>query len=207
MEHESGVTRRRGWNDFGRKDLFVQHGRRMHCQEVYEVGREGMSAGIGRVEEKGAIEGKGASRGYEALSREKKGSWEAAMELVRERCWVRRREAPVGVSCGVEGCRERKRWGWEERMEHVAGHWEKGERSGEGVDEVLLEWCVREGIVVEDGGRWVLTGLKTHEVQGKKAGARRGLRSQEEDIVKVEEVVGDGGNEVEDEEDAAFEVE
>ena len=188
MEHESGVTRRRGWNDFGRKDLFVQHARRMHFEEVEEVG---------------------AKAGYEALSREEKRKWEEKMEGVKERCWVRRREAPRDVGCSVVGCKERKKWGlWEERMEHVAGHWERGEGRGEGVDEGLLEWCVREGVVVDlaDEGRWVLKGLggEGGAGEGGRRVGRRGLRSGEGERVDVGQSIG---GEVEEEEDAAYEVE
>ena len=202
LDHESGLTKRRGWNDFGRKDLFVQHGRRMHLEEVWG----GAKAGV-----------------YEELSREEKRAWEEAMERVRLRCFVVRREAPVGVGCCVKGCKERKKWGWDERMEHVAGHWERGERREEGVDEGLLEWCVREGLVVEDGGRWVLRGMEGERVEsgvekGRRRVGRRGLRSEGEaerglegkDLLEGDIPAGAGAEvdeEEDEEEDAAYEEE
>jgi len=127
-------------NDFNRKDLFTQHVRRMHAP------------------------GPKATR----AERER---FEAGLEGVRQRCWVKRREMPERSECGF--CKSEEAGGrtvpfegpgaWEERMEHVGRHFEKGDAQKVvwREDVGLREWMVSEGLLERVGeGRFRLTGLK-----------------------------------------------
>ncbi|OBT88811.1 hypothetical protein VE02_03180 [Pseudogymnoascus sp. 03VT05] len=66
------------------------------------------------------------------------------------------------IYCPAPGCIEEWDWmgsvAWDERMEHVAKHWDavaKGEEEGGWTEEGggLLEWAIKEGAVREVGGR------------------------------------------------------
>ena len=161
IEHESGLTASRGYNDFNRKDLFTQHCRRMHRPESW------------------------GSKEYNQVSKAERGKFDEFMEEVRGRCWRKRREAPWWLKCGVGGCgkvfKDKSGEGeegkaWEERMEHVARHYELGDgKEEEGVDEGLREWAVEHGVVSEGG---VLVGLmgegeEGEEVEGVGRGGKR----------------------------------
>lgn len=131
-----------GFNEFNRKDLFTQHLRRMHAPARSAPAAE-------------------------------KGAFEASLEETRQRCWIKTREPPQASVCGYccDGDREMggmKSEGmfegpdsWDERMEHVGRHLERGHAGREWREDVgLREWMVREGLIVWDGegGRWVLGG-------------------------------------------------
>ena len=135
-------------NDFNRKDLFTQHVRRMHAPGP-------------------------------KMSRPERERWEAGLEDLRQRCWVKSRETPEKSECGFcgsDGAAGKKvvfegAGSWEERMEHVGRHFEKGEgtRLSWKEDVGLRDWMVSEGLLerVGDGsGRgsgsasFRLTGLK-----------------------------------------------
>lgn len=86
--------------------------------------------------------------------------FERELEIVRNRCWVRRREGPVHVQC--EGC-GRASGGWEEWVECLGGHVEKdGFKISVGeYGTALKDWAIREGVVGEtDNGRLALWGSK-----------------------------------------------
>ena len=116
-------------NDFNRKDLFTQHQRRMHCPW---------------------------SPSNRAPSAQQKEAFEHSLEAVRQRCWRQQRTPPDKSVCGFcdrvfEGPST-----WDERMEHVGKHLEKGDIE-EKEDEELREWALQEGIIAAVGhGRFVL---------------------------------------------------
>lgn len=141
----------RGHNDFNRKDLFTQHHRRMHLPWA----------------------GK-----WENASEGQKADFDADMEGVRERCWVVRRERPARSRCGVCSKVFEGTDSWEERMEHVGKHFERGEGAEVAEDEMLTAWAVEEGLVVDFGakGQW-LVGLEPHDLNQSARPARRGRRS------------------------------
>ncbi|KAI9879465.1 MAG: hypothetical protein M1830_008424 [Pleopsidium flavum] len=127
-------------NDFNRKDLFTQHVRRMHAPGPKATGAD----------------------------RER---FEAGLERVRQRCWVKRRETPEKSECGF--CKGEEAGGrtvpfegpgsWEERMEHVGRHFEKGDgqKVGWREDVGLREWMVTEGLLERVGEeKFRLVGLK-----------------------------------------------
>ena len=163
--HESGVTVSRGYNDFNRKDLFTQHCRRMHRPEEAWGRRE-----------------------YNQVGKRERMEFDGFMEGVRARCWRKRRGAPRWLRCGVGGCGrefgrrkgdggvEEEGRAWEERMEHVAWHYELGVGRGEeGVDEGLREWAVEEGVV---GGSGLLVGLEGEAIAEEVKGMGGNTRSR-----------------------------
>ena len=120
-------------NDFNRKDLFTQHCRRMHKPRSPSAG-----ASLAKDEE----------------------SFEASLEEVRQRCWTERRRPPQKSICGFCKRGFEGEQTWDNRMEHVSKHFEKGD-GDEGEDEELRTWALREGIVEKvNEGAFRLAGLK-----------------------------------------------
>lgn len=117
---------------------------------------------------------------YEQASKEERERFERSMDAVRERCWVVRRQKPRVCGCTVRDCGRvfEGENAWEERMEHVGKHFERGEGVHEqGEDVYLTRWAVGEGLVSDLGlqGRW-LVGMEPAE-GGADGGARRGRRA------------------------------
>lgn len=104
-----------------------------------------------------------------------KEAFEARLEDIRQRCWIKLHDAPPRTLCGFcrrtplapgerggkavvfEGMK-----GWEDRMEHVARHLENGQLAvEEEEDEGLKEWMVEEGLMQWSAkeGRWRVVGL------------------------------------------------
>ncbi|KAE8351837.1 hypothetical protein BDV28DRAFT_12925 [Aspergillus coremiiformis] len=117
-------------NDFNRKDLFTQHQRRMHAP-------------------------------WPSLSfatEEEKQQFDAGLETVRHRCWRDQRQAPPRSQCGFCGEEFVGPQSWNQRMEHVGRHYEKGNPSlnEENEDIALRDWAVYEGILRQADGGWRL---------------------------------------------------
>lgn len=116
-------SRRR--SEFNRKDLFTQHLRRMHTPNSVK---------------------RNASK--------RNGEWEERVRLLQTECLVVKREAPGALGCPVRGCETwfEGRGAWDDRMEHVGKHLERGAGEGsghvdQGDDRYLVSWALREGIV------------------------------------------------------------
>jgi hypothetical protein len=121
--------------DFIRKDLFTQHHRRMHCPWP--------------------------SHSYaHPPSAKAKEEFEQSLEEVRRRCWVKVRDPPNESWCGYCGRTFEGPGSWEERMEHVGRHLERGDFPGfdggprgideEREDEKLREWLLDEGLLEKE---------------------------------------------------------
>jgi hypothetical protein len=136
-------------NDFNRKDLFTQHHRRMHLPF--------------------------STAKWENTTEKQRAQFESGMDEVRERCWVVKREKPARSGCVVRGC-EKGFTDWEERMEHVGKHFERGEGGEVVEDEFLTAWAVAEKLVADLGarGKW-LVGMEPQD--GNARMGRRGRRS------------------------------
>ena len=134
------------YNEFNRKDLFTQHVRRMHGPN-------------------------------NSATKAEKEMFEASLEQIRTRCWIKLHDPPPRSVCGfclcpTQGRLERKfvnfegKSGWEERMEHVGRHLEKGEKEEE-EDIGLRDWMVQEGLMsfnaAEGGWKVVGTGKRKAE--------------------------------------------
>ncbi|KAL2841927.1 hypothetical protein BJY01DRAFT_256893 [Aspergillus pseudoustus] len=127
-------------NDFNRKDLFIQHQRRMHAPWVTSKSQRSGSKASG-------------------VSEEEKMAFEASLEDVYRRCWKQLRRPPTRSRCGFCGQEFHGVNAWKEGMEHVARHFEKGDQGPEEEDVPLREWAAEEGIIRLEKGAWRLTTL------------------------------------------------
>ncbi|GAB1743679.1 hypothetical protein NU219Hw_g604t1 [Hortaea werneckii] len=142
-------------NDFNRKDLFIQHVRRMHPLVLNE------RKSAVRVPRKG-------KRGSEC-GVEKDDAMETALAEIAKRCTIKLRGAPIQSGCLFCDATFEGPNSWEERMEHVGRHMEAARKLDRAAphlnswrhDDLTERWLRAEGLVVEGkGGRLVLTDLK-----------------------------------------------
>ncbi|KAL8653276.1 MAG: hypothetical protein Q9226_003912 [Calogaya cf. arnoldii] len=165
-----------------RKDLFTQHLQRMH---------------------RPAVSAPRAERDY----------FDKNLDEVRQRCWVSLREAPPRSSCGFcapHPSRQTPLFGsdlhehehpqskkhnkpaiftgpgsWEERMEHVGRHLEKGTVGIEVEDLELREWMLQEGLL-----ECTKSGYRVVGVGGKKRGRgfySNAVKDEEGAVVEMQE--------------------
>lgn len=115
-------------NEFNRKDLFTQHLRRMHAP--FQVKRA-------------------MSKGETKLLAE----WEEHVKNMQQSCLVTRRQPPQRSACPKPGCQHEfsGAGAWDEWTEHVGRHMEKGEAQSLGVDGMLAQWALDEGIIESNG--------------------------------------------------------
>ena len=86
-------------------------------------------------------------------------AFEESLEEVRNRCWMEKRKPPRRSTCGFCGRVFEGEGSWNERMEHVGGHFSRDivEAKEEREDEDLTNWALQENIIKEVGnGRHVL---------------------------------------------------
>lgn len=117
-------------NDFNRKDLFIQHMRRMHS-----------------ADNKNKSESKPAA---------KNDPEEQALAAAANRCWRHIHSPPEQSSCVFCEVKFNGVGTWDERLEHIGRHMELIVKEGEVVDTqrfekdlALEEWLAREEIIVE----------------------------------------------------------
>lgn len=115
-------------NEFNRKDLFTQHLRRMHAP--FQIKRA-ISQNDGQLQSQ----------------------WEAEVKDMQQSCLVTRRQPPQRASCPKTDCRKEFDGpnAWDDWTEHVGRHMEKGEGPVLGVDEILTQWALDEGIIEPSG--------------------------------------------------------
>ncbi|PYH93946.1 C2H2 finger domain protein [Aspergillus ellipticus CBS 707.79] len=121
-------------NDFNRKDLFTQHQRRMHAPWVAR------------------------NRKHPETDQERD-EFEQSLEAVRNRCWHEQRKPPAQSRCGFCGQHFTGARSWNERMEHVGRHYEKGDTRFEAEDLLLRHWAMEEEIIRKVGTEWKLAAL------------------------------------------------
>lgn len=183
-----------GHNEFNRKDLFTQHVRRMHGPRASGPSRRNVtSAETDELEEK--------------------------LEAIRQRCWVQLRKPPPRSFCGFcrfKQEQQRKQQhgpilnnldiqsssdrvddfvfegdgAWDDRMEHVGKHLEKGETE-EAEDDGLRQWMADEGLLMKKGGKWQVVGCgsrrssKANNVGSGSSGGDKGDNDEDADGVMV----------------------
>lgn len=125
-------------NDFNRKDLFIQHVRRMHFQN------NGSPAG-------------------KTKSLKKDDAEEKKLAIASQRCYITLRAPPHKTGCvfcedTFEGSKA-----WDDRMEHVGRHLEAAKKAGTpadpstwNTDGMTEEWLRTEGLIIPYGRRWIL---------------------------------------------------
>lgn len=111
-------------NEFNRKDLFTQHLRRMHAP--FQIKRT-------------------IAKGDSKLMAE----WDAHVKEMQQSCLVTRRHPPQKSACPRKECNAvfEGPTSWDEWTEHVGRHMEKGEAQRLGIDKLLAEWALDEGII------------------------------------------------------------
>ncbi|KAL2817430.1 hypothetical protein BDW59DRAFT_152625 [Aspergillus cavernicola] len=122
-------------NDFNRKDLFIQHQRRMHAPWITTKTRKNN------------------------VPQEEQNAFESSLEEVSKRCWKQLRLPPTLSQCGFCPMEFRGQNAWKERMEHVARHLDNADPGPEREDVPLREWAVDQGILVAVNGEWRLASL------------------------------------------------
>lgn len=176
-----------GHNEFNRKDLFTQHVRRMHGpRSSGSLRRNPTSAETNEFDEK--------------------------LEAIRQRCWVQLRTKPPRSFCGF--CRFKHDriingldapsgsngmddvifegdCAWDDRMEHVGKHLERGETE-EVEDDGLREWMADQGLLSKKNGQWQVVGcgsrrstLKANNAGSGSNGGDKGYNEEDADGVMV----------------------
>ncbi|KAK1064598.1 hypothetical protein LTR74_008600 [Friedmanniomyces endolithicus] len=133
-------------NDFNRKDLFVQHVRRMH-----PVSAEAKKAAAAGSKSRPARGGGGGGRGGH-----KDDGDELVLDTMRLRCYREMRKAPARSGCLFCDQVFAGANSWDERMEHIGRHLEAAKKDREEgervdpstwlVDEVTEGWLLKEGL-------------------------------------------------------------
>ena len=133
-------------NDFNRKDLFIQHVRRMH--PIVEKSPPTKA-------NKKANQSSRSSRGDPE---------EQELAKIASRCFKQIRNAPEETGCLFCEQEFNGEGTWEERLEHIGKHFEKGKGDHKAADlrtwkkdARLEEWLAQERIIVEAGKNgWTL---------------------------------------------------
>ncbi|KAJ9606094.1 hypothetical protein H2200_009055 [Cladophialophora chaetospira] len=158
---------KRVYNDFNRKDLFTQHHRRMHKPET--------GPGSGPI-----APGNAGDKDWRAF--------EDSLEEVRNRCWMEKRKPPQRSTCGFCGRVFEGEGSWNERMEHVGGHFSRDivEAKEEREDEDLTNWALMQNIIKDGGnGRHVL-------VDQPPTASDRSYMSRDRDVAMTDAPSSDG---------------
>lgn len=117
-------------NEFNRKDLFTQHLRRMHAPFAI---KKALNKAEGKLQ----------------------AEWDNHVKEMQTSCLVTRRQPPQRSACPKPDCQSvfEGPGSWDEWTEHVGRHMEKGEAQRMGVDRLLAQWALDEGIIerLEDG--------------------------------------------------------
>lgn len=141
------TTNDRKPNDFNRKDLFIQHIRRMHDSAIIPSSSPKSTATGGPRSPRTSPE-------------------DQQLALIATRCYIQTRSLPEESACHFCDARFKGRHTWEERMEHVGTHMEALKKEGGEPtdpatwrdDAALHEYLRREGIVERRGKGWGLIG-------------------------------------------------
>jgi hypothetical protein len=124
------------YNDFNRKDLFTQHLRRMHATHQYTLAVQSAVAAQLNAENQILIS-------------------DEAILAHQDRCHRQLRSNPPRSGCLFCSRTFSGDSGWDERMEHVGGHFEQERKRGGKPtgpeswrdDQVLEQWLVQEGLI------------------------------------------------------------
>lgn len=124
------------YNDFNRKDLFTQHIRRMHTEDVMDVNR---TLGTSTEPKDGNIP-------------------DSVMAEQQSRCYHHLRTHPLRSGCFFCPQVFEGNGSWEQRMEHLGAHFEREKKNPKASldisrwrdDPELREWFLQEGLIEPD---------------------------------------------------------
>lgn len=139
-------------NDFNRKDLFIQHLRRMHHKPSEDTSNKTAA---------GATKSRTSSS---ATSTNLIDDTDPAIVAAEQRCYIRVRHPPSRSCCLLCSADFEGPGSWEERMEHVGRHFEQHKKEGKGprpvsawrVDMTVERWLEAEGLISRNGYEWQL---------------------------------------------------
>ncbi|GAM90926.1 hypothetical protein ANO11243_089730 [Dothideomycetidae sp. 11243] len=134
-------------NDFNRKDLFIQHLRRMHYKANGNDNGNHSSGGSARA--------RSTSVGDEV---------DPALAAAEQRCHIKLRQPPQHSCCLFCPLEFDGPGSWDERMEHVGRHLEHIKKQGRDApamhewrhDAAFQHWLENEGLIVCIDGEWRL---------------------------------------------------
>jgi hypothetical protein len=160
------------FNEFNRKDLFVQHIQRMHRDNL-EININELASNVRVQLQNDELENELRKEFHKGKDRVKEEYWVRSSVLADygTKCWVQLRKLPQRCICPI--CNSKEFHGnnaWNDRMEHMATHFECIQRSGSGSgsdnkhkppqwrdDEALRDYLDGEGLISMDGnGAWRL---------------------------------------------------
>lgn len=129
-------------NDFNRKDLFIQHLRRMHHRPS-DV----------------ATSSNGKTSKSRSLSND---DADPAVHEAEQRCHIRLRRPPIHSCCLFCPAEFNGHGSWEERMEHIGRHLEQDKKEGRDAplttewrhDQTVQSWLEVEGLIIRSGNDW-----------------------------------------------------
>ncbi|KAK4693840.1 hypothetical protein P7C71_g3628, partial [Lecanoromycetidae sp. Uapishka_2] len=122
-----------------------------------------------------------------SASAAEKTAFNDAIDNVQRRCYVRLRELPANTICPF--CSEHPTFRkWEDRIEHVGKHLEKGDvdLNAEVEDIMLRDWMVSQGFLAREGGEWRLKDVAKKKKRLGKVGAEAGDDDEEEEDARNE---------------------
>ncbi|KAF1346873.1 hypothetical protein BDV97DRAFT_228290 [Delphinella strobiligena] len=140
--------------EFNRKDLFIQHLKRMHPSPCpahspkVQVAKSRPNRSGSKVDKTGR-----ASKGEDL---------DPALLEAEQRCHIVLRQPPSDSACLFCSTNFSGRGSWEARIEHVAKHMEQYKKDGNEVpdpkhwraDRTLQQWLVSEGVISKVRQRW-----------------------------------------------------
>ncbi|GAB7342704.1 hypothetical protein MBLNU457_g0856t1 [Dothideomycetes sp. NU457] len=129
-------------NDFNRKDLFIQHLRRMHHRPS-----EIPTSSNSKTSKSRSLSNDDA---------------DPAVHDAEQRCHIRLRRPPVHSCCLFCPAEFNGHGSWEERMEHIGRHLEQDKKEGREAppttewrhDETVQSWLEVEGLIIRSGSDW-----------------------------------------------------
>jgi len=140
-------------NDFNRKDLFIQHLRRMHHRPSEE-----RSSSTSKTS-------KSRSFGNDET--------DPAVKAAEQRCHIQLRRPPTHSCCLFCTGEFNGHGSWEERMEHIGRHLEQYKKDGQEApatttwrhDDTFESWLGSEGLIARSGNDWhIADGRRSHAV-------------------------------------------
>lgn len=141
-------------NDFNRKDLFIQHLRRMHHPKGPDV--------LGPAKPVNALGVTGISKRSRATTLEET---DPLLVEAERRCHIVIRSPPNESGCLFCPARFSGAGSWEERTEHIGRHLEMNKKECRAIpavqdwnhDEAVEEWLEAEGLIIQMGYGWQIS--------------------------------------------------